>query len=233
MGSNFNGEEGLDRTFKSTFGYSILLITLMLLLLAAPILVKFFESPFVLFSIVYLPFFAGIYAVSDHLSKRSLYTVLLLMFGSVAFQMFLTEDSAYWSLILGQFIDIGFYMFLSAVIIYDVLVRAKKINFDMIAGILCVYLLIGLMFADIYVLIQLLDENAFAGVKFIETDPTKWTIGFVYFSFVTLTTLGYGDISPNTIEAGSFVYFEAIIGQIFLTVLVARLVGIHISQSKS
>lgn len=102
---------------------------------------------------------------------------------------------------------------------------------DLIAGILSVYIFIGLLFANVYGVIQLLDESAFVGVKFIANDPLNWGVGFIYFSFVTLTTLGYGDISPNTIEAGSFVYFEAMVGQIFLTVLVARLVGMHITQS--
>ena len=53
----------------------------------------------------------------------------------------------------------------------------------------------------------------------------------VYYSFVTLTTLGYGDITPLSSPASSFSILEAIVGQIYMTVLIARLVGIHISQS--
>jgi len=54
---------------------------------------------------------------------------------------------------------------------------------------------------------------------------------FVYYSYTTLTTLGYGDILPLTSPARTFSYMEAICGQIFLVVLVARLVGLHIAQS--
>ena len=53
----------------------------------------------------------------------------------------------------------------------------------------------------------------------------------MYFSFVTLTTLGYGDITPVNTFARTLAYLEAAIGQLYLTVLIASLVGIHISTS--
>lgn len=51
--------------------------------------------------------------------------------------------------------------------------------------------------------------------------------GFVYFSFVTLTTLGYGDITPNNIVVGTATYFEALIGQLYVAIMIARLVGLY------
>jgi len=53
---------------------------------------------------------------------------------------------------------------------------------------------------------------------------------FVYYSFVTLTTLGYGDIVPLSATARSLVYMEAIFGQFYIAILVAGLVSIHISN---
>jgi len=53
---------------------------------------------------------------------------------------------------------------------------------------------------------------------------------FEYFSFVTITTLGYGDITPLTDKASVLAFFEAVIGQIYLVVLVAWLVGMHVSR---
>jgi len=61
----------------------------------------------------------------------------------------------------------------------------------------------------------------------LEKDPAT----LVYFSFVTLSTVGYGDITPLSPPARSFAFMEAIIGQIYLAVLVARLVGLHIAYS--
>jgi voltage-gated potassium channel len=54
---------------------------------------------------------------------------------------------------------------------------------------------------------------------------------FSYYSFVTLTTLGYGDITPLTPVARSLSLLEAITGQLYIAILIARLVGIHIAQS--
>ena len=54
---------------------------------------------------------------------------------------------------------------------------------------------------------------------------------FLYYSFVTLTTLGYGDITPLTPPARAFSYVEAILGQIFVAVSIARIVGLHIVHS--
>ena len=53
----------------------------------------------------------------------------------------------------------------------------------------------------------------------------------VYYSYVTLTTLGYGDVTPLTPTARSFSFVEALMGQLYLAVLVARLVGLHIVHS--
>lgn len=54
---------------------------------------------------------------------------------------------------------------------------------------------------------------------------------FTYYSYVTLTTLGYGDITPISTPARSLALLEAMMGQLYLAVLIARLVGIHIAQS--
>jgi hypothetical protein len=54
----------------------------------------------------------------------------------------------------------------------------------------------------------------------------------IYYSFTTMTTLGYGDIVPLTPPARMFSTLEAVVGQIYLAVLIARLVGLHIVQSK-
>jgi hypothetical protein len=53
----------------------------------------------------------------------------------------------------------------------------------------------------------------------------------IYYSFVTLTTVGYGDVTAASMIARSYSVLEAVIGQLYLTVLVAGLVGLHISQS--
>ncbi len=106
-----------------------------------------------------------------------------------------------------------------------------SVDVQRIAGAACFYVLLGLAGAWAYQLIACFGETA----AFREHDldmhiqddslPT-----FLYFSFVTLTTLGYGDIQPVNPIARLCAGAQALVGQLYLTILVARLVGLHISQ---
>ena len=88
----------------------------------------------------------------------------------------------------------------------------------------------GLIWAVIYLLLGLMIPGAFNG-----QGATPWYNNFpdfVYFSFVSLTTLGFGDISPAVPVARFLVYMEAIVGQFYIAILVASLVGIRISDQQ-
>lgn len=91
---------------------------------------------------------------------------------------------------------------------------------DRLQGALCVYLLIGLTFATVF---ELLQAQAPGSLHFPRGIP-EWT-DYLYFSFVTLTTLGYGDIVPVTPRAQSLVILEAATGVLYVAVLVAWLVS--------
>lgn len=102
------------------------------------------------------------------------------------------------------------------------------VDVNKILGAICLYMLMGLIWAVMYTFVELQMGHSFKGIAssefWFELLPT-----FVYFSFVTLTTLGYGDISPTTPLTQYLVYIEALIGQFYLTILVASLVGSHLS----
>jgi hypothetical protein len=120
---------------------------------------------------------------------------------------------------------VGFY-FLVLVSFVKQLVAAKTVNGEVIAGSLCTYLLIGLLWGAAYNLAYAIDPNAYAGALLENADSSRMHI-FNYFSMVTLTSLGYGDITPQTLGASSLCQLEAIIGQFYTAVLVAWLVGMY------
>jgi hypothetical protein len=93
----------------------------------------------------------------------------------------------------------------------------ERVTGSTVAGALCAYLLIGFTFASAYRTIAETDADAFTVELGSEAN---------YFSFVTLTTLGYGDISPVSEVARSFATLEAVLGQVVLVTLVARFVGL-------
>jgi hypothetical protein len=113
----------------------------------------------------------------------------------------------------------------------------ERVTFNTICAALCVYLLIGLVWANVYSLTAIIDPDAFTvNVADITERESMRLDGVesiypIYFSFVTLSTLGYGDIVPIAAAARMLAAVEAVVGQLYLAVLVARLVGLHISHS--
>ena len=106
---------------------------------------------------------------------------------------------------------------------------------ERIFGALCAYIFIGLLFALIYSHMEFRQPGTFATSQAILaedalTESNLFPI-FTYFSFVTLTTLGYGDISPIAEHARTLAWFEALLGQLYLAVMVAGFVALHISES--
>jgi voltage-gated potassium channel len=104
------------------------------------------------------------------------------------------------------------------------------IDTNKIVGAICIYLLLGLIWAIMYLFLAQAIPDAFIGVK-----QLIWHDNFAdlaYYSFVTLTTLGYGDIAPIAPLARFLAYMEAIVGVFYIAILVASLIGTSITQSK-
>ena len=106
---------------------------------------------------------------------------------------------------------------------------------ERIFGALCAYIFIGMLFALVYAHVAYRDHSAFsvsndAMSERLSSESSLMPV-FTYFSFVTLTTLGYGDITPVAEHARTLAWLEALIGQLYLAVMVAGFVAQHISES--
>ena len=104
------------------------------------------------------------------------------------------------------------------------------VDFNKIVGAICIYLLMGLIWAMMYLFLAQAIPGAFNGLE-----QLVWYENFAdvaYYSYVTLTTLGYGDISPVTPIARFLVYMEAVVGVFYMAILVASLIGVSINESQ-
>jgi hypothetical protein len=162
-------------------------------------------------------------------------TTTLVMAGGCLILTLLTHLSDESALRVAQeILTIGFLIHVVRLIVQS-LFQQHQVGFDAIAASMCGYLLIGVAFAIVFSLVMEIDGTALSTNAAGQT--TKMTFHFgdqhtaaaMYFSFVTLTTLGYGDITPVSMPARMLTTAEALIGQLYLVVLVARLVGLHIS----
>ena len=107
-------------------------------------------------------------------------------------------------------------------------VIGTDITANRLVGAICVYLLLGVIWAMIYTLVNTVSPGSFAG--FSPMNDLGWDSEWLYFSFVTMTTLGYGDILPVSATARGLAYMQAVVGQFYIAVLVAGLVGAYVSR---
>lgn len=135
--------------------------------------------------------------------------------------------------IAGLSLSVVFLIFVISVILRSILSR-DDVTVDVIFGAINVYLLIGVTWTFIYAIVEISNPGSFNFGE-LRTDPSGSVRHgelrfFSYFSLVTLSTLGYGDITPATAMARSLASLEAVVGQLYIAVLIARLVGMHIAQ---
>ena len=115
----------------------------------------------------------------------------------------------------------------SFIIIFRIVFKSKMVNRSILFATISGYLLMGIFFGIIcYVTIQY-QPNAYTGLN---NGPNVF-YDMLYYSFVSLTTLGYGDISPITPQAKSIAMLISLTGQLYLTIMVAIIVGKYISNS--
>ena len=123
----------------------------------------------------------------------------------------------------------GIVMLFLCVIIYQIfnqILSSKRISADVIFGALTIYILFGMLAGESNQLIYFLDNDAFTGNI---SDAAKSDLR--YYSFVTMTTLGYGDIAPVSPMARAVAVFYSLTGQLYLAVIVALIVGKYVSHS--
>jgi hypothetical protein len=224
--------------FESTkHGFLGLLLCMVSVLVIAPffqdwpqarIILNLFFTFVLLFSLV--PFFKK--------TRQSLSIAVILAVPALLVNWGTILSPEFWEFFPGieNLFSIIFFGYILVVLFIGIL-RAREITANLIFASVCIYLLIGLEWAFVYSLLEHLTPGSFEGNLTGFSDASQrgdWLfLHFLYYSYTTLTTLGYGDIAPRTSPAQMISSLEAITGQFYLAILVARLIGIHlISASK-
>lgn len=201
----------------------MLLAAILSMIIGSPFLDDVFHYAVIPDIFITLIFVLGIYAISQ--KKLYIYIALVL-----AIPMFISVWSFYlykmpMLLVIGQLFGALFTGFVICLLI-NFIFNEKEITKEVIFAAVVVYLLMALMWTFAYQIMDYFHPGSFSGPESASRDHFQ----YLYFSFVTITTLGYGDIAPLTPKASSLVILEALTGQIYLVVLVAWLVGMHVSR---
>ena len=115
---------------------------------------------------------------------------------------------------------------LGAIVVWQIF-REGPITRQRVQGSIVIYLLLGLIWAEAYILVASLNSGAFAGT--MPAERNALAAHLTYFSFVTLATVGYGDILPTSLVTRSLANIEGLLGTLFPAILIARLVSMEIA----
>lgn len=205
--------------------YSLLLIFLFLLFILRP-----YDRGIVYLAVwkacLTLVFFTSIFNCKHHRSIRILATIL----GIPTFIMTWVNlfDHNEIILVINAFLSVLFISSIAASILFDVIRRAR-VTLETLRGVVCAYFMIAFAFAYIYYLVEFIQPGTiyFADrVVSIHSYP-QFLSEMLYFSFVTLLTIGYGDITAALDIGQTFAVIEGMIGQFYIAILVARIVSVY------
>jgi hypothetical protein len=127
------------------------------------------------------------------------------------------------------------FIFITVVGLVRELFSIKRVTLDTISAAICAYLLLGLAWGFLFAVVALEHPGSFSRVLLVSSganaSPMFMLHNFFYYSFVCLTTTGYGDIAPTSDAARALSILESVTGQMYLAILIARLVSLEVAQS--
>jgi hypothetical protein len=198
--------------------YALLAFLVFVLFVLSPLLSARILMPIVLeisFSIILV---SGAFVVSSRVSIR----LLAVLVGLLSIALDLVGKSATGKIVVAvdTLISVTMLCWFVFLMAKHFLVRWRS-STQRIAGAVNIYLLLGLIFARLYQVVDFMVPGSF---RFPEGEVLNIS-GLAYFSFVTLATLGYGDITPVSVVARDLAVLEAVTGQLYLVILISRLVS--------
>ncbi|QDP02879.1 potassium channel family protein [Thalassotalea sp. PS06] len=206
-----------------------LIIALILLLAGMALAQQFFEGPMqrLMQSATVVTLLVAVWGVHDknYLVRRGIIFPIAIIVISVASYFLESLDRLH----LHLFLLLIFFLITARKTASQVLFTGA-ITWNKILGSICLYMMMAMIWAILYTLAQLYAGNAFNGVS-AKLQWYQLLPDFMYFSFVTITTLGFGDISPSIPMTKFLVYMEAIFGQFYLAIMVASLVGARMTST--
>jgi len=207
--------------------YFILSAVLIIVTLAFPLVGKIL-GVYVMKLTLSLLLFGALYAV---VAERRIFRVLgaIVLPLIVSNWLFDPADHTVWT--QATFTVTMLFLATTTIAIFASIINAKKVTTDIIFGAVAVYMLVGVIAANLFQMLHNLDPGG--AVTNIEGSGHGAFSDILYFSFVTLTSVGYGDFAPASPAARVIATATGLFGQLYLAILIAKLVGVYTAQSIS
>jgi voltage-gated potassium channel len=204
--------------------FIFLLAAIFLLLAVTPFIEGFVRLRFLFNAFLSAVLVSAVYALSQKIRNIAIAALLATpMLISIWTQYFVRSNAIF---LIGRICGAFFIAFTIFHILRSIF-QEQDVTKDTIAGAAAVYMLFALMWSFLYGVLDLVEPGSFA---ISEAQTLGERTIYLYYSFVTITTLGYGDVTPISYIATSLAVLEAVVGQLYLVVLVAWLVGMYVSK---
>jgi voltage-gated potassium channel len=213
-----------------------LLLTLILLVVVYPVSRDFFGTGLLYEALVTLVFLAGFLVIFARRASRVTALILGLPTLVLNWQARLLPNLSGPPLAISFHVFAALFLGFTASVILREIYKEERVSADSVYGAFCGYLVVALAFGHLYCLVEIVTPGAFVGsVEFTAQlrDEELRYFQLVYFSLVTITTVGYGDITPRSGAARALASVEAVLGQFYVAVLIAELIGKRVAQAVS
>lgn len=219
MSLNFNSLQGLLRSQER---YLILMVLIMAMLILSPIL-EGFVAIRIIIDVFLTAIVLSMLPMVSH--KKRLIRIGFLLATVMVMSLWLKYFFNYELIAaISMMIGVLFTVFVTTLTLAFIM-NSKQVTREVVYAAMLVYLLVAQLWALVYTFLYLIEPASFN----LPQGQGDFLV-FEYYSFVTLTTLGFGDITPLTKIAKAFSVLEAVIGQLYLVVVVAWFVGMHVSS---
>lgn len=219
----------LDKNKRNVWGFVGTCLSIISIFFIVPLLEKTFYTHLFLQSSFTGLILSTIYAVDRQRSILTAAPVFLLLFLYFDVLSFQHHSLVYMIIAYGCF---SLFTSLAIMILMRKILRASLVNAELIFGAIMVYLLAGILWTDFYFIENMVYPGSFQGVGILNFDNATFLsvyeqqFNFLYYSFATLATLGMGDITPLSHLSKSLTAMEAMFGQLFVAIIIAKLVSV-------
>lgn len=175
-------------------------------------------------------FLSGILMISKtkRLKRLFLFLVLILLYLFYRVQISKNGDDVYKFVRLATYYV--FYFIVTIELIKQVW-QAKIVTKNVIIGLMCGYICLGLLCFFVFLTIEMVTPGSFNGIDLKSINITEQVDALLYFSYITLLTIGYGEITPVSLIAQKATIITGLMGQFYMVILTATIIGKYISQS--
>ncbi len=207
----------------------LVLLTLFAYLLIQPFFMQGLAGRVIIGVLVTTVLFSAVYAVAESKNHIAVVVAISLIALLSAWGASVTGSKTWF--LFSDISNVIAYFYIVGILLAYVL-RDGRVTADKLFAGVSVYLFLGILWGRLYHALALAIPGSFAGNGLLGgTEHVGNIVDYTYYSFVTLTTLGYGEIVPVTPPARSFAILEAAVGVLYLAILISRLASLYRRQS--